>query len=142
MVTSYIFVYGTLMSGFGNHKRYLEGRILNTERATVQGELFHLRYGFPALAQGPGRVAGELIMVKDLESLLPELDELEDYFGPGKDNMYERVSLEVVTESGKKITAYTYRYARLKELVKIGIRVKGGDWREYLKNQGLAPNVK
>lgn len=135
----YIFVYGTLMSGFGNHKRYLARHVLSIEKAAVKGELFHLRDGYPALAPGEGKVAGELILVKEPASLLPELDDLEDYFGPGKDNMYERVEVEAVTESGKKVTACTYRYARLTELDRMGIRVKGGDWREFLnqsKTQG------
>lgn len=133
MADGYIFVYGTLMSGFENHQRYLDGHVLEIKKATVEGELFHLRYGYPALAPGKGRVEGELILVKDLESLLPELDELEDSFGPAEDNMYERVEVEAVTESGKKIKACAYRYARLKELDKIGIRVEGGNWREFLK---------
>ncbi|MCL6634359.1 MAG: gamma-glutamylcyclotransferase [Peptococcaceae bacterium] len=136
MAAGYLFAYGTLMSGFGNHERYLGGRVLKIERATVEGELYHLRYGYPALVPGAGRVAGELILVKDLEALLPQLDALEDYFGPGEDNMYERVEVEALTESGEKIRAYTYRYARLKELEKKGLRVKGGDWRRFLMLPG------
>ena len=131
MADGYIFVYGTLMSGFGNHQHYLAGRILSIERATVEGELYHLRYGYPALTPGAGKVAGELILVKDLESLLPELDELEDYFGPGKDNVYERVNVEAVTEAGKRVTACVYRYTRLEEIAVNGVLVEGGDWLEF-----------
>lgn len=56
------------MRGFGNHRRYLERHVLGIERATVEGELFHLPYGYPALAPGTGKVAGELILVKALIS--------------------------------------------------------------------------
>lgn len=63
MADGYIFVYGTLMSGFGNHQHYLAGRVLSIERVTVEGELYHLRYGYPALTPGAGKAAGELILL-------------------------------------------------------------------------------
>lgn len=133
MAGGYLFVYGTLMSGFENHRRYLEGHVLSRERATLPGELYHLRYGYPALAPGNASVTGELLLVKDLPSLLPLLDDLEDYHGPGQDNLYERVEVEATTVMGQKVKALTYRYARLEELAKIGVKVKGGDWKDFLQ---------
>lgn len=43
-----IFVYGTLKRGFENHERFCEGA-LQIEEAAVNGHLYDLPFGFPAL---------------------------------------------------------------------------------------------
>lgn len=43
-----VFVYGTLKRGERNHGRFCQG-VLSVEAAVVQGRLYDLPYGFPAL---------------------------------------------------------------------------------------------
>ena len=43
-----VFVYGTLKRDRCNHERFCQG-LLTVEEATVQGQLYELPYGFPAL---------------------------------------------------------------------------------------------
>ncbi|MFZ5641228.1 MAG: gamma-glutamylcyclotransferase family protein [Bacillota bacterium] len=129
-----IFVYGTLMSGFENHEIYLAKNIITIQKATIRGRLFHLPAGYPAVIDGPVRVNGEFVTVRDLLSVLERLDELEDYHGPCRDNEYERVVRDVTLAGGEVISGYVYLYTphRHDYLVSRGTEVLSGDWRAYL----------
>jgi len=73
-----IFVYGTLMKGFYNYKRYLEGRISRIIPGRTHGLLYHLPEGYPALLEGNESIEGEIMEPVD-ENLLKTLDRLEGY---------------------------------------------------------------
>jgi len=84
-----VFVYGTLLTGESNHhiaaphtKAVIPG--------TVRGRLYDIGT-YPALVlSGDGAdVPGEWISVS--EEGLQAMDELEEYYGPGQMNVYERV---------------------------------------------------
>jgi gamma-glutamylcyclotransferase (GGCT)/AIG2-like uncharacterized protein YtfP len=64
-----VFVYGTLMRNFWNHKVYLEGRVSRITRGQTCGLLYHLPEGYPALLEGGGRVKGEIIEPVDVKLL-------------------------------------------------------------------------
>lgn len=64
-----VFVYGTLMKGFWNYRRYLEGKISYVASGKTQGLLYHLPEGYPALITGNKLVEGEIIEPID-ENLL------------------------------------------------------------------------
>jgi len=89
-----VFVYGTLMVGESNHA-VAAPYVLSVQPGAVHGELYHVG-AYPALllsklAEGeePKRVVGEWLEVT--EEGLAAMDELEDYYGPGEANEYERV---------------------------------------------------
>ncbi|MBO8167927.1 MAG: gamma-glutamylcyclotransferase [Thermoanaerobacteraceae bacterium] len=132
-----VFVYGTLMEGFWNYEKILKPYVLKIDKAWVRGTLYHLPQGYPALTDGDGKVAGQLMECKQFGKVVALLDELEDYYGPGRDNLYERVTKEVFLSNGEKREAFAYIYspARTKELERFGILVAGGDWRQYMKQR-------
>jgi gamma-glutamylcyclotransferase (GGCT)/AIG2-like uncharacterized protein YtfP len=129
-----IFVYGTLMSGFINHGLYLAKNINLIQKATIKGRLFHLPAGYPAVIDGKGQVAGEFVTLRDLESVLERIDELEDYNGTCRDNEYERVIRDVTLTGGEVVQGYVYIYAphRHEYLFTQAREVLSGDWRTYL----------
>ncbi len=131
-----IFVYGTLMSGFINHDLYLAEHIVTMQPAKIKGRLFHLPVGYPAALDGEGWVTGELVAVKEMTRVLAQLDELEDYYGPGQNNEYERVLRDVAVAGGSDLRGYVYLYAAgLDALMTAqGREVPSGNWRTFMQN--------
>jgi len=129
-----IFVYGTLMSGFMNHKLYLADKIISANRAKIEGRLFHLPEGYPAVVDGNGWVSGEYFTVRGLPSVLVQLDELEGYYGPGQNNEYNRVIRDVLLADGKIVPGYVYISTAkgFGELARRGTEILSGDWRDFL----------
>lgn len=91
-----VFVYGTLKPGQSNYARYCGNRVLQSQEAQVQGKLFDLPLGYPAMTPGEGWVKGYLLCFQD-PNILTELDELEDYRSDRDpiENEYERCWVEV-----------------------------------------------
>ena len=78
----FIFVYGSLMEGFFNSEKALKGKVEKRIKAKTKGRLYHLiEKEYPALVDGEDVVYGELLIMKDLENILPILDEIEKYYG-------------------------------------------------------------
>ncbi|MEH1802034.1 MAG: gamma-glutamylcyclotransferase [Nostoc sp.] len=91
-----VFVYGTLKLGEANYKRYCTGKVVDVKRAFVQGKLFALPMGYPAMTLGDGQVYGYLLSFFN-PKILNELDVLEDY-QPNRqtpENLYNREIIEV-----------------------------------------------
>ena len=91
-----VFVYGTLKPGEANHKRYCAGKVVNVKRAFVQGKLFALPMGYPAMTLGDSQVYGYLLSFSN-PRILNELDVLEDY-QPNRqppEKLYNRQIIEV-----------------------------------------------
>lgn len=95
----YVFVYGTLQRGFGNH-----GVIDNGHRsefvgeATAKGQMWSVG-GFPGClfsSDAEGVIHGELYRITD-ESVMRNLDRLEGYRGPGHPNLYNRIELQLAS---------------------------------------------
>lgn len=117
----YVFVYGTLKQGYGNH-RLLKGKSLYMgEAELLDYGVFPLPYGFPGILPKEGEIVkGELYSID--EQVLNGLDCLEGFYEPNHPhNMYERVEVEVVRylewDRGGAIIprrekAYTYVWAR------------------------------
>lgn len=128
-----LFVYGTLKSGEANHV-LLAPYVRSIERASIAGRL-HDVGDFPALAEGEGRVHGELIRLdpKAMPRALAVIDRLEGCV-PGDDaaSLYLRRSLEVRTAGGGTERAYTYYYnsahGALPPLEHLPV-VESGEWR-------------
>ncbi|ANW20308.1 gamma-glutamylcyclotransferase family protein [Streptomyces clavuligerus] len=135
------FVYGTLRPGEANHTRHLRGRTAAEEPAHWPGGLLYDGPGWPwALEPGPGGhasvsagVTGTLVTAAPgrYRRLLADLDELEEYFGPGHPrNLYERTVREVTRADGTPVAAWVYLTAAgpAAGLRANGVPIPGGDW--------------
>jgi gamma-glutamylcyclotransferase (GGCT)/AIG2-like uncharacterized protein YtfP len=97
-----VFVYGTLLVGESNH--YIaEPFVLSVQPGAVRGRLYDVGH-YPALAlpteheeSQENIVVGEWFEVT--EAGLKAMDILEDYYGPGHSNEYERVWITDVNGS-------------------------------------------
>ncbi|MFG2720956.1 gamma-glutamylcyclotransferase family protein [Streptomyces sp. NPDC048416] len=126
------FVYGTLRPGQRHHRRFLHGRTVSERPALLSGAVLYDGPGYPYALAGVGTVTGALIETgpaRHLE-LRAELDELEEYYGPGHPrNLYDRVACEVAVD-GRRVRSWVYLAApRLaRELLACGTPIPGGDW--------------
>lgn len=81
-----VFVYGTLKKGFHNH-RYLEGSTF-VDYGFIEGTIYDLPFGFPAVKKGSDEVRGEIWEVDQITR--DRLDGLESYNERKDDGMYLR----------------------------------------------------
>jgi len=130
-----IFVYGSLMQGFWNAKKYLNGKVVRRKPATTKGRLYHIENrGYPALVEGEDVVYGEVIWVKAFEEVVKELDTLENYSQARRENsQYMRV-VQPIEVDGSQIDAYVYRYnteATMNQQDQLNPVPKGA-WRAYM----------
>ena len=126
-----VFVYGSLLSGLGNHTLLERHRAINRGSATLKGEYEMLDLGsFPALVDSKNQstIKGELYTVGPQG--LKALDQLE-----GHPTFYKRTRVAVQNEDGHTVLCQTYILAT-KPQRRSG-KVVSGDWREYqaTKNQ-------
>lgn len=122
-----VFVYGTLRRHEANH-HLLKGAWCVAQQAWTKGILYDTGLGYPGLkVANEGMVYGELYEV-DFKQL-HNLDELEDYFGPGQNNLYNRDKQIVLTDQGE-YEAFVYSIHPDQEgLLKQAIPL--GDWTIY-----------
>ena len=135
-----IFVYGSLMVGFGNFHKYLEGKIIDRKPARTKGKLYHLNNkGYPAMVFGNDYVYGEIITIYDFENVIIELDKLEKFYG--KDNItnsYNKIpkEIEVYEESSVEIIdVYMYNENNPSCINEEMTYIPEGDWRKYFENK-------
>lgn len=125
-----VFVYGTLKPGECNYQRFCAGKVVEEKRASVQGHLFALPIGYPAMTPGDGRVQGYLLTFADPE-VLQVLDLLEDYHPERlpEDNQYNRQLIETFNLAGEPLeTAWAYLMSPLKVRSCGGIFLPSGWW--------------
>lgn len=133
-----MFVYGSLMNGFYNYEKYLDGRVINIEKSFVLGELYHLENkGYPGfINEGNNKVYGETITYES-EDIGYEIDSLEEYVkGDENNNMYNKEKLVVYTDAGydsELLDVYVYNEGSHKNKENRKVLVKSGNWREYMK---------
>ncbi|MEH2163169.1 MAG: gamma-glutamylcyclotransferase [Nostoc sp.] len=91
-----VFVYGTLKPGEANYKKYCAGKVVDLKRAFVEGKLFALPMGYPAMTLGDGQVYGYLLSFSN-PRILNELDILENCqpTRQASENLYNRQIIEV-----------------------------------------------
>lgn len=119
MATELLFVYGTLMRGYGLH-RLLAGRAEYLGEGEVQGLLFDLG-AYPAAVRGAGsHIRGELYRLASSE-LWQALDSAEG-------SQYHRGEVGVRLASGGEVTASIYWY-----VAPLGgaVPIPGGDYRAH-----------
>ncbi len=118
-----IFVYGTLLRGFGNWKWALRDRANFIKEDTISGFVMLHLGGFPGIIKGTGGevVKGEIFEFTNPE-VLEELDRLE-----GHPTFYVRTP--VTTESGEAVEVYVLNRAWQEERDTNRV-VPSGSWRE------------
>ncbi|MDN3015454.1 gamma-glutamylcyclotransferase [Paenibacillus sp. BSR1-1] len=122
-----VFVYGTLRRYEQNHHLLKNAECL-ADKCWIKGDLFDSGSGYPYLVlTSQDWVFGELYQVNDNE--LEALDLLEEYYGPGKDNYYDRVVQSVHTESGD-YEAFVYVLPEGRQQPYL-VQIKEGDWCVY-----------
>ncbi len=99
-----LFVYGTLMPGYGNHQRIID-HVHSATPATIQSILVDLG-AFPALLHGEGIVRGMLLTV-DAEAIRIT-DFIEGFHPDGGHSLYIREKIQVNLEDGTTTMAWTY----------------------------------
>ena len=118
-----VFVYGSLLRGLQNHRRYLEGQEL-VGHGCIPGRIYSLGY-FPGLK--PALLPDQTVK-GELYSVDPEcrerLDRLE-----GHPNFYRRERVTVDLENGARSQAWVYVYQATPRASDL---VESGDWRAYL----------
>ncbi|WDC85319.1 gamma-glutamylcyclotransferase [Caloramator sp. mosi_1] len=133
-----LFVYGSLMEGMFNYKKYLEGKVISRKNAKTKGELYHLKNkGYPAMIEGNNYVYGELIEIIDFDNVIKDLDMLEGYYGEGNRNSeYIRKVVVVENVEDNKIEyayAYMYNLNNDVDFYKNTIYIEQGSWKNFIK---------
>lgn len=112
-----VFVYGSLLTGLGNH-RLMEGGEFITDGEVHDAAMYSLG-GFPGVVHGVGTIKGELWEVSAAQEVA--LDRLE-----GHPTFYKREPVTVHTDTGEH-TAWMYIY---QGDVRSMPRVDSGSWRK------------
>lgn len=113
-----IFVYGTLMNGFGNHALLRGAEFIKSGRTPPSYTMYSLG-GFPGVCEGgETAVVGEIYRVKNTE-MLRRLDSLE-----GHPNWYRRTPITL--EDGSEVEMYVYLNGDPNMTV-----VESGSWRQF-----------
>ena len=158
------FVYGTLMSGHGNHHRFgptvSDGGTMTERAAYIEDILPGRVYGFQMLDLGSFPMAvqsnedsyaikGQLIYVHadDYTKVLASLDQLEGYRKGSPNNHYERIIVpvkhRVTTKEANGVfkdverTALAWMYAGNQQYSTLGHTnvVPFGDWAPHVKSK-------
>lgn len=127
-----VMVYGTLMKDLQNHNLMTNARFVGN--AKMQGQLYHLPYGYPALVSGNGWIRGEIYEID--KQILEQLDILEEYEPEGDSNLYNRTQTQAILDSGEEIEVNIYFYRNQDEARKIGMLVQHGDWKDFTQKAG------
>jgi len=124
-----VFVYGSLLSGLGNHGLLVESTKLGETKSPKLFSMVDLGW-FPGVIlnnDNPIEIKGEVYEVD--ENTLKRLDRLEGFVATNpKFGMYDR--LEIDTEFGK---AYIYVYNNIHKNSRNF--VESGDWKTYFKTK-------
>jgi gamma-glutamylcyclotransferase (GGCT)/AIG2-like uncharacterized protein YtfP len=96
-------------------------------------------HGYPAVVPGDGTVYGEVFEFSDFPKALHAMDDLEDYYGPGEDNVYERVITTARLQDGTAVECYVYVFPSTREewLRTEAEFVPGGDWVQYIESRAI-----
>ena len=131
-MTTLVFFYGTLMSGFKRPGRArLDPKLRPEGRGWIPAALFDLGIYPAAIPAADGRVWGEVHRMLDTDAVLAALDEIEGYRPNEPDqSLYMRVETTVTFENGHTATAWTYFYNAPLGRAQ---RIESGDYLEHLR---------
>lgn len=125
-----VFVYGTLKPGQDNYDCFCRDKFSKQVSGYVNGDIYDLPLGFPAMVESTNLVKGYLLQFKDQKSL-DEIDILEGYDPglPAEKNLYYKKRVEVLDENRQPISlAWTYFMLVDRVLELGGKKIAGGEW--------------
>lgn len=128
----FVFVYGTLLVGETNH-HVVSPYVQSVRPGVVRGFLYDAG-SYPALVLSGydgGFIEGEWIVVT--QEGLDRMDELEEYYGPGGPNDYERVWIRDAARETREGWVYVWEDSRGCPLV------SGGSWRKHIRTKQKSP---
>jgi gamma-glutamylcyclotransferase (GGCT)/AIG2-like uncharacterized protein YtfP len=111
-LTTLVFFYGTLMTGFDRRRRIgIDDRLTVAGRGWIGATLFDLGI-YPAAVPAPeGKVWGEAYYMTDSAAVLSALDGIEGYRPDDPDrSLYIRAETLVTFEDGRTEIAWAYFY--------------------------------
>jgi gamma-glutamylcyclotransferase (GGCT)/AIG2-like uncharacterized protein YtfP len=131
-----LFVYGTLMTGFGNYFGLLRGRHDDVKPATIKGKMYSAGM-FPMVIDGDDTIVGQLIYIpeKYFTSVIRDCDRLEGFYPSGDYNLYDRKIVTATLEDGSTVDAWSY-ISKERSSMSLRKPVVSGDWRAYWKVMG------
>jgi gamma-glutamylcyclotransferase (GGCT)/AIG2-like uncharacterized protein YtfP len=121
-----LFVYGTIRQG-QTARSLIAGAVTRCVRAWTVGQIYAFPMGYPGYVEGDGRVAGEVLWLRDLAATFGLLDAYE-----GED--FVRIIRQVTLETGEELWAWIYVLAD-PEAIKLGTLIADGDWVRYSAEQ-------
>ena len=139
MYLNSLFVYGTLLPGLKNYKRFIEPHEHKIYQARLKGVMYLVPGdGYPVILDGEGEVKGVLFEARDLKFILPEIDDIEKYTDVESQSLLVREIRDVeLLESGKTVKAHVYMWApaRADWLKKNAEVIADGDWTRVLQEK-------
>lgn len=139
MYLNNLFVYGTLLPGLQNYKRFIEPHKPKVYEARAKGVMYHIPGdGYPVVLEGEGEVKGVLYETRDLSVILPEIDEIEKYTDVESQSLLIREIRDVeVLDTGKTVKAHMYLWppSKAQWLKENGEVIPDGDWARFLREK-------
>jgi len=124
--TPYVFVYGTLMSGYGNNRLLSKHKIIDTGTTKDKYVLKARSIPFLIDKKGEPNVQGEIYKVS--ENTLQTLDMLE-----GHPSWYRRKVIDVINEVGDTVKAWVYFMPEAAESLQSTV-IPSGNYRDHTDN--------
>jgi len=123
-----VFVYGTLKLGQANHNRVFSGCKVIVTPAWTYGELYDLKWGFPAMIFGDRKVIGELLEF-DGQTILQKIDRLEGFrSNESQSNFYMRETVTVYINVDQPLQAWVYLLTKIQVNDIGGTIIPTGRW--------------
>ncbi len=112
-MTDYLFVYGTLMTGFDNpFSRALSGKAELKGNGTIPGSLYLIDW-YPGAIYQPDsdrQIHGEVFLLVSPSETIPLMDTYEEIEEEESKSLYLRRVVPVRMSTGKILSCWTYLY--------------------------------
>ncbi len=133
-----LFVYGTLLEGMDNYKRFLLPCKPTAHKAKAKGTMYYLPGDdYPVVLEGKqNKVVGTLYEARDLSIALTQIDEIQKYTGVESQSYLIRKIKDVeLADTGEIVKAHMYLWPPMRGdwLKKHGVIIATGDWLEFIR---------
>jgi gamma-glutamylcyclotransferase (GGCT)/AIG2-like uncharacterized protein YtfP len=119
-----VFVYGTLMRGYGNNFFLRHDVYLGPGETQPEYTLYDLRH-FPAMVEG-----GDTSVKGEIYEVHPKTIEWLDKLEGVAEGLYKRE--EIILADGEKALTYIFPRSNLEQR---DVPIKNGDWREWVSSR-------
>ncbi len=134
-----LFVYGSLMKGMVHHNK-VAALVKEIKPASIQGTLYRMAVGYPALIEGTNIVRGELLVLENFKELIKILDEFEGFSAqvPEK-SLHVRMEKPATADGAKKPSMTQVYMLNPLKLPKDAKVIEAGDYRASMEIQSPLP---